>query len=177
MLMRPARLSLVAMDPTALLSEVIGQKHVLARAKRIRVRARGLKSGEVAVACDGRRLQQAMSCLVENAIKFSPAGSDVLIDLTLVQGEMRFSVYDQGAGVPRSEQETIFEPFHHTDRAGAGECGGAGLGLALARKIVQAHGGSIGVDSPPRMQPEQGRSFSGANFHFEIHTASSYGTH
>jgi signal transduction histidine kinase len=171
------RLALVAMDPAVLLSEVVGQKHLIARAKRIRVRTRGLQLGELSVACDGRRLQQAMGTLVENAIKYSPAGSDVLVDLTSSQGTLRFSVFDQGVGVPRGEQESIFEPFHHTDRAGAGECAGAGLGLALARQIVQAHGGSIGVESPPRQQPEQGRHFSGANFHFEIRTATTYGSH
>jgi signal transduction histidine kinase len=163
-------------DPAAILADVLNQKHALARTKRISVRARGLAPGELMVRMDAKRVQQAMGHLLENAIKYSPAGSDVLVDLhATASGGIRFSVYDQGAGVPKSEQERIFEPFHHVERAGAGEAGGAGLGLAVTQKIVQSHGGTIGLESPPKMQPEQGRQFTGSHFYFEIHALNEHG--
>lgn len=162
------RLHPADLDPVTILHDAIAQKHVLARSKRIQVRTIGLKQAESAIRVDGRRLQQAMGNLIENAIKYSPAGSDVLVELARAGETLRFSVFDQGAGVPRNEQETIFEPFHHIERAGSGEAGGAGLGLAVARKIVEAHQGKIGVESPPKVQPEMGRHFAGSKFWFEV---------
>jgi len=162
------QLQLADADPARLLHDAIAQKHVLARHKRIQVRAVGLRQGECQVRVDPRRIEQAMGNLVENAIKYSPAGADVLVELQGGSRGLRFSVYDQGAGVPRAQQQEIFEPFHHIERAGAGEAGGAGLGLAVARRIIEAHGGAIGVESPPKVQPEHGRHFSGAKFWFEL---------
>ena len=81
---------------------------------------------------------------------------------------MSFDVYDQGVGIPRGEQASVFEPFHHVERAGAGEAGGAGLGLAVSRKIVESHGGALMLESPPKSQPEGGRHFAGSRFRFEI---------
>lgn len=163
------RLHPAELDPVTVLFDAIAQKHALARGKRIQVRTIGLKQGDGTILVDGRRLQQAMGNLVENGIKYSPAGSDVLVETTRTpSGGLRFAVFDQGAGVPRNEQERIFEPFHHIERAGSGEAGGAGLGLAVARKIVEAHRGSIGVESPPKFQPEMGRHFAGSKFWFEI---------
>jgi len=162
------RLQPVDADPVVLLHDVIAQKHALARTKRIQVRTVGLRQGEVSLRLDARRVQQAMGNLIENAIKYSPAGSDVLVELLYTAERLRFAVYDQGAGVPRDEQQRIFEPFHHIERAGSGEAGGAGLGLAVARKLVEAHGGTINVESPPKSQPEHGRHFAGSRFWFEV---------
>jgi len=162
------RLQAADIDPVKILFDAIAQKHALARQKRIQVRTIGLRQGELTVRVDSRRLQQAMGNLVENAIKYSPAGSDVLVETIRTSAGLRFCVYDQGAGVPREEQQAIFEPFHHIERAGSGEVGGAGLGLAVARKIVEAHSGGIGVESPPKNQPEHGRHFAGSKFWFEI---------
>ena len=164
------RLQPSEVDPVTVLFDAIAQKHALARGKRIQVRTIGLSQGEAKVRVDARRLQQAMGNLIENAIKYSPAGSDVLVETHAPPGKLRFSVYDQGAGVPRDEQIRIFEPFHHIERAGSGEAGGAGLGLAVARKIVEAHSGKVAVESPPKLQPEHGRHFAGSRFHFEITT-------
>jgi signal transduction histidine kinase len=160
---RPSRV-----DPAALLVDVISTRHSQAKSKRIAVRTVGLAPGQLEMRADARRLGQAMASLLENAIKFSPVGSDVLIELLARGTGISFSVYDQGPGIPRDEQSRIFQPFNHVERAGCGDTGGAGLGLSVARKIIESHGGRIGLESPPRLQPESGRHFSGARFYFEI---------
>jgi signal transduction histidine kinase len=104
--------------------------------------------------------------LLENAIDYSPHGGEVLVEIVELDGRMRLSVYDQGSGVPPDEQEKIFEPFHHVK--GARHVATAGLGLPIARKIAQAHGGRLFVESPPKAQPDIERHFSGAKFILEL---------
>jgi len=115
---------------------------------------------------DPTRLQQAVSNLVDNAIKYSPHGGAVLLELKVIDGHVEFAVYDQGAGVPPEDQERIFEPFHHAK--GARHVATVGLGLPVARKIAIAHGGRLRVESPPKVQPESERHFSGAKFVLEL---------
>jgi signal transduction histidine kinase len=164
-----AHVTTSAVEPVALAEAALLALHALAKGKHIVVRLKHQLPREAWLWADARRLAQAMSQLMENAVKYSPCGAEVLVELTRSGPErLRVCVYDQGAGVPRDEQARIFEPFHHTERAGAGEAGGAGLGLAVARQIVQSHGGVIGVESPPKSQPEQGRHFAGSKFFFEV---------
>lgn len=155
-------------DPAVLLRDAVTDRHPLARSKRIQVRMTGVGQGQLSRRVDAPRLQQLFAHLVENAIKFSPAGSDVLAELRASEGGLQLDVWDQGAGIPKGEHERIFEPFHHVERAGAGEAGGAGLGLAVCRRVAEGHGGSLTVESPPRSQPEGGRLFNGCVFHLVI---------
>jgi signal transduction histidine kinase len=89
-------------------------------------------------------LRQLFANLVDNAVKFSERGGRVEIEAEGQPSAVRVRVRDQGRGIPRQEQEGIFEPFR---RASAESAGGVGLGLALARQITLAHGGEIGVES------------------------------
>lgn len=97
---------------------------------------------------DGDRLAQVFTNLVDNALKFTPQGGKVTMRASLVSNAMRISVSDTGAGMSKDELPRIFERFYRADpsRAG-GESHGAGLGLAIAREIVAAHGGRISVQS------------------------------
>ncbi len=100
----------------------------------------------VPVVCDGLRIEQVVTNLVSNAIKYSPEGGP--IELTVeVQREVVLRVRDHGVGIPPDEQEQLFEPF----RRGSGAAGvpGLGLGLFVVRGIVEAHGGRIEVQSAP----------------------------
>ncbi|MBK8617271.1 MAG: HAMP domain-containing histidine kinase [Anaerolineales bacterium] len=101
-----------------------------------------------ALIADGDRLAQVFTNLVDNALKFTPEGGVVLLGASVENGEMHISVTDTGAGIPAESQAHIFDRFYQADpsRKG-GEKHGAGLGLAIAHDIVQAHGGKINVRS------------------------------
>ena len=109
-----------------------------------------------AVRGDPDRLAQVLSNLVGNALKFGPEGTPITLRARSQAGEVAISVEDRGAGIPPDHLEHIFDRFWQGDRATRG---GAGLGLAIARGIVEAHGGRIWVES------ELGR---GSTFHFTV---------
>ena len=121
---------------------------------------------------DVRKLRQAVSNLIDNAIKFSPHGSDILVRASSDPTRLLFEVYDQGEGFLPGEADRVFEPFFHADRVGEERAPGAGLGLPVAKQIVEAHGGHIWLESPPKTQPEGPHHFSGAKVAFWIPTKS-----
>jgi signal transduction histidine kinase len=94
------------------------------------------------------RLEQVVGNLVSNAIKYSPPGGSVVVTVARAEGELRIAVADRGVGIAPDDVPHLFEPFH---RAGATmkAASGVGLGLFIARKIVEAHGGRVTVDSVP----------------------------
>ncbi len=97
---------------------------------------------------DGDRLSQVFTNLVDNALKFTPRGGSILLQVSVMNGEMRIVVSDTGAGISAEDQKHIFDRFYQADPARkGGEKHGAGLGLAIANEIVQAHGGRISVRS------------------------------
>ncbi len=97
---------------------------------------------------DGDRLAQVFSNLVDNALKFTPANGQVTLSAATVGAEMNLSVTDTGMGVAGEALPRLFDRFYQADSSRAGgEKHGAGLGLAIAQEIVQAHGGRISVRS------------------------------
>jgi signal transduction histidine kinase len=104
--------------------------------------------GGVRLTCDPTRLEQVLNNLVSNAIKYSPAGGAVRVALDREGPRVRLSVTDEGVGIAADELERVFEPFR---RAGATRDAipGVGLGLCVARRIVEAHGGELRVASVP----------------------------
>jgi signal transduction histidine kinase len=96
---------------------------------------------------DDQKLSWVISQLLDNAIKFTHAGGRVSLDLKLEDKFIRVAVIDSGIGIPGDKMEEIFEPFHQLDSSSSRRYGGTGLGLALVRKIVEAHGSSIHVTS------------------------------
>lgn len=100
--------------------------------------------GEAVVEAEGAQLQRAFENVMRNAVKFSPAGGRVDVGAERVGEMFRLRVTDQGPGVAAAELEAIFEPFF---RAGDGSAKGFGLGLAIARRAVAAHGGAIRAEN------------------------------
>jgi len=96
------------------------------------------------IRCDGVLIERVLSNLVENAAKYSPPGSAISVSAAAADGMLVLKVSDQGSGIAEHLREKVFEPFF---RAGTG--GGSGLGLAICRGIVEAHAGSIHIDSTP----------------------------
>jgi two-component system sensor histidine kinase KdpD len=97
------------------------------------------------VELDYVEIQQVLSNLVENAAKFSPAGSEIGIRVARDDGKIRFEVSDRGPGIPASDADRIFVPFVRLSRPGQ-SARGVGLGLAIAKRLVEAHQGAIWVD-------------------------------
>src|SRR5579859_1622565 len=97
------------------------------------------------ILADRQLLHKIVGNLLSNAVKFSPAGGPVQLDLTCQAGRVTIRIQDRGTGIPPEDQKHLFEPFH---RAGnVGTLPGVGLGLAIARKAVVLHGGTIGFES------------------------------
>jgi two-component system sensor histidine kinase SenX3 len=121
-----------------------GDRHVnLALAPTATGRLAGLRR------IDGAAIQQALTNLVDNAIKHSPAGSTVSVELQADAASARIFVEDDGPGIPAEEQERIFEPFYRLGSELRRETQGVGIGLSIAKHIVEAHGGQITVESSP----------------------------
>lgn len=133
----------------ALLTEVADDLGASARDQEIEMHVSG--DQEVAVFGDRRRIGQIVRNLLDNAIKFSPAGGRVDLEAFHEARQPGFSVTDQGPGIPRAERDKIFQRFYQVDRSRSKTRPGSGLGLSIVKHIVHLHGGSIEVvDGPSR---------------------------
>ena len=107
-----------------------------------------------ALVADADRLNQVFSNLIDNALKYTPAGGKVTVSARPVDGWVEVEVADNGPGIPPDELERIFERFYQTDKArSGGNRRGVGLGLAIAREIIQAHGGKIRAYNRSQISP------------------------
>ena len=96
---------------------------------------------------DEDQLRRLLFNLLDNAIKFTPTEGTVAIETACVDGKVRVVVSDSGIGIPPEHLPHVFERFYRVDPARGREVGGAGLGLAIARSIAEAHEGSIEMQS------------------------------
>ncbi|QKJ19022.1 sensor histidine kinase [Microbacterium hominis] len=103
----------------------------------------------VIIAGDGSRVTQVLANLLANARTHTPAGTTVTVGVRHDDGAAVVSVHDDGPGVDPALRDELFERFARADRSRARKTGGTGLGLSIARAIVDAHGGTIGVESEP----------------------------
>jgi two-component system, OmpR family, phosphate regulon sensor histidine kinase PhoR len=96
---------------------------------------------------DLRLLQEALQNLLDNAVRYSSPGGRIVIRAAVRENEMVLSVSDTGIGIPKADQDRIFERFYRADAARSRESGGTGLGLSISKHLVEAHGGRIQVES------------------------------
>lgn len=101
------------------------------------------------ITADGRRLKQVLANLLSNAVKFTPEGGRVGIDVEgdRTAGEVRITVWDEGIGISVEDQERLFQPFVQLDAGLDRQHAGTGLGLVLARKMTELHGGTLTLES------------------------------
>jgi signal transduction histidine kinase len=101
------------------------------------------------IVADPLRLRQVLDNLLSNAVKYSPAESNIRLYAEHQPGAWRFSVQDEGPGIRAEERDRLFHAFERLSARPTGGERSTGLGLAIARRVVEAHGGEIGVDSGP----------------------------
>ena len=111
---------------------------------------------ETTLRVDPDRMRQVVDNLLSNAIKYSSEGSPIEVTATIEDGHMLTAVIDRGIGIPSDEIPKLFERFHRARNVSSRYYGGLGLGLYIAKAIVEAHNGSIAVES----EEGQGATFT-----------------
>jgi NtrC-family two-component system sensor histidine kinase KinB len=114
------------------------------------------------VSADQLRLERILYNLLENSVKYSPEGSEITVSAKRDAGHLVVSVSDQGPGISKEDQAKLFKPFQQLGNSMLDHTKGAGLGLLVCRRLVEAHGGRIWVDSDPG---------HGATFRFTLETS------
>ena len=127
----------------ALCAQSLEESRGLAAAQGVRLE---LAPGSVdgAVLADPDRIAQVLTNLLGNAVKFSPSGGTVRVAVRALEGRMRVEIADDGPGIPAAFRERIFQRFAQADSSDRRRQGGSGLGLYIARSIIERHGGTIG---------------------------------
>lgn len=160
---RQLPLTIEPVDAAVVTREVITRFAPVAAARSVEIVAH-LRAGLV-VRADRDRLAQIVANYVSNAIRYSPDGSMVTVDGTVRDGGVVISVHDNGPGLTSEQRTQVFERFYRVDPSRSRALGGAGIGLAIARALAEAMGGSVRADSDgPGM---------GSTFQLELGQASS----
>lgn len=141
-----AALSIVRADLREPVEKASRHVRVLADAKQVKTSTK-IPDAPVGVQGDPAALERLFLILLDNAVKFTPAGGEIDVQLYARDGAAIVEVHDTGIGVAQEELDHIFERFYQADRSRARGNGGSGLGLAIGRWIAQSHGGSLSAES------------------------------
>jgi hypothetical protein len=142
------RLELMPLSLGSFLAEAVERHQNMARPKGTRV-ILSLAGEEGTVRADPVRLRQVLDNLISNAVKYSPAGSIIQVSAAREASAWRISVTDQGPGILPEDRARLFQAFARLSAHPTGGERSTGLGLAITRRVVEAHGGEIGVESVP----------------------------
>jgi signal transduction histidine kinase len=142
-----------SIDLAALLEEAVKWHALVATPKGTRVQLQPTEPGQVHA--DPLRLRQVIDNLISNAVKYSPPGSLVCVEMQRFDRGWRIAVKDQGPGLTPADRQRLFQDFARLSARPTGGEKSVGLGLAIVRRIVEAHGGQAGADS----EPGQGATF------------------
>ncbi|MCC7123386.1 MAG: HAMP domain-containing histidine kinase [Acidobacteria bacterium] len=137
-------LTLAPVDMDAVVTRACESARAMAEAHGVTIRA---EMSTLLAHADADRLTQALTQLLSNAIAASPRGAEVEVHTHASGSMVRVEVLDRGPGLPPEERERVFEPFHVVEAGESRQKAGIGLGLAIARVIIRAHKGEIGLDS------------------------------
>jgi signal transduction histidine kinase len=136
----------VALAP--LVSQVLSEIEVAGAGRSVELE-RAVPEDLPAVYADRERIHQVLFNLLDNAVRFTPAGGRVTVSADRHDGSVDVHVADTGPGIPPEHLPRLFERFYRADPARSQKEGGTGIGLAIARSVVEAHGGRIWADSSP----------------------------
>ena len=140
------QLEAIPVDPAGIADDVTSLFWEKASSKGLDLAARIAPGMPQAILADPVRLNQILSNLVNNALKFTEQGQ-VLISMHVESGDLVMAVSDSGIGIPQKKLNTLFEAFSQADQSVTRKFGGTGLGLAICKRLAEAMGGSIGVKS------------------------------
>jgi two-component system sensor histidine kinase SenX3 len=132
-----------SVDVTDLVSQGIDDSRLSAEARKISVQFTPVLHAKVLG--DRTQLEMAISNLIENAINYSPEGTQVIITEKCENDLIEITVTDQGIGIPEKDLERIFERFYRVDPARSRQTGGTGLGLSIVKHVITNHGGDVSV--------------------------------
>ncbi len=144
----------------AFVRDVVHRHHTAFSDRHFEVKV--LSNDERVVHGDRDRLEQVLGNLLENAVKYSPEGSDIFLEVDDRGENVVTAVSDRGMGIPADEINQVFERFHRGRHVSSTNYGGLGLGLYITKQIVERHGGQIWVES---------REGQGTNFYFSLPAA------
>lgn len=133
---------------SALIAQMVEEERARAKANGIEFEAK-LPSNLPYISGDRQQLQEAVECLIENALKFTPNGGHVTLELKAdaQNDEVLLSVTDTGIGIDENDLTELFQPFHQLDGSSTRRYGGLGLGLTVVHKVVAAHNGELEIES------------------------------
>lgn len=129
----------------ALVAEAMDRLEGAARSRNVTFEVSG--DPDIVINADRRQIASALSNLLDNAIKYSPVGSTITVDMATEGPISTIAVIDEGDGIPTRDLDRVFERFYRVDRARSRETGGTGLGLAIVRHVANNHGGTVSVQS------------------------------
>jgi signal transduction histidine kinase len=135
-------------DITDLINQTASTKWNQAEEKELSITA-DLPEGLPALTVDYYRIGQVLNNLIDNAIAHTPEGGKIDISVSVEEDQLKINVTDTGEGIPPEDIPYIFERFYRTDKSRSRTTGGSGLGLTIAKRLVEAHNGSIEVTSEP----------------------------
>ncbi len=139
-------LDIVRLDLRELLEDILRIMKPAADQAGVDLRA-GLPDSSVWLAADARALRQIALNLVANAVKFTPKGGSVAVDLMAKGTIAEFTITDTGIGIAKEHMQTVFELFRQVDSSLSRRHEGTGLGLAISKRLVELHGGAIALES------------------------------
>jgi signal transduction histidine kinase len=140
------KLAFAEVDLPAVMRDAVSTVMPLARKKGLRLTWQPAPLPRIQG--DREKLRQCLINLVNNAVKFTPPGGAVTVEARALPGErVALAVADTGIGIPSQHLPRVFDVFYQVDGSSTREFGGAGLGLAIVRSYVEAHGGEVGVES------------------------------
>ena len=108
-----------------------------------------MSGDDASIVADEGRISQVIMNLISNSVKYTEDGGNIEIEVREAGDAISVSVTDDGIGIPEGELPYIFERFYRADKSRNRKTGGSGLGLAIVKGIVEAHGGTVSVESKP----------------------------
>jgi two-component system OmpR family sensor kinase/two-component system sensor histidine kinase BaeS len=130
----------------ALIERVVGRMAPLAESRQIAL-ATAINEPLLSIEADEDRLAQVLTNLIDNALRYTPSGGHVRVQARQADGALHVAVADDGPGIAAEDAPYVFERFWRGDRSRSRHGGGSGIGLAIAKHLVEMHGGTIGVES------------------------------
>lgn len=143
------QVSMQETDLVQIVASAVSSVQPLAQRARVHLHLADAQLARLPVVVDPMRIEQVVLNLLGNALKFTPPGGSVTLSMTATQELVRVEVNDTGIGISDRDRPLIFEKFFQVDPSTTRAHGGAGLGLAISKALVEAHGGSIGAASEP----------------------------